>query len=231
MKKITEMTELEILSLKNEDVEKLQRLAMAEAGIALLDKPKVPELFEIEPTDLNVYSINLLGTDFGFTDMDEAKELLEFFVKAKSFAWVETDYSRLGGDYPYIRREKKRKYSYGNGDLNINPRRVYSPEKYKEIADFATQNKKMQEQAAKDQKEYDSNMASASEIISEIREKWCNVVAKYERLDRLVGTFKDKYLPLADTSDIAMNFMKLAFSLTDEECDYILTNYKKEQAD
>ena len=57
MKGITEMTEQEILALTEEDVQKLIKLRMMEEGIKIMDKPEVPELFEIEPADLKVFTI------------------------------------------------------------------------------------------------------------------------------------------------------------------------------
>lgn len=58
MKGITEMTEQEILALTEEDVQKLIKLRMMEEGIKIMDKPEVPELFEIEPADLKVFTIS-----------------------------------------------------------------------------------------------------------------------------------------------------------------------------
>ena len=57
MKGFTEMTEQEILALTEEDVQKLIKLRMMEEGIKIMDKPEVPELFEIEPADLKVFTI------------------------------------------------------------------------------------------------------------------------------------------------------------------------------
>lgn len=58
MKGITEMTEQEILALTEEDVQKkLIKLRMMEEGIKIMDKPEVPELFEIEPADLKMFTI------------------------------------------------------------------------------------------------------------------------------------------------------------------------------
>ena len=62
MKNISEMTEQEIIALSDEDVQKMIKLRMMEEGIKLLDKPKVPELFEIEPADTQYFSIPLLLT-------------------------------------------------------------------------------------------------------------------------------------------------------------------------
>ena len=57
MKGFTEMTEQEILALTEEDVQKLIKLRMMEEGIKIMDKPKIPELFEIEPADIQYFSI------------------------------------------------------------------------------------------------------------------------------------------------------------------------------
>lgn len=53
MKGFTEMTDQEILALTEEDVQKLIKLRMMEEGIKIMDKPKIPELFEIEPADFS----------------------------------------------------------------------------------------------------------------------------------------------------------------------------------
>ena len=71
MKGITEMTEQEILALTEEDVQKMIKLRMMEEGIKIMDKPKIPELFEIEPADIQYFSIPLLD-GFAFTDINEA---------------------------------------------------------------------------------------------------------------------------------------------------------------
>ena len=54
MKNINEMTEQEILALTEEDVQKMIKLRMMEEGIKIMDRPRVPELFEVEPADLEI---------------------------------------------------------------------------------------------------------------------------------------------------------------------------------
>lgn len=82
MKGITEMTEQEILALTEEDVQKMIKLRMMEEGIKIMDKPKIPELFEIEPADIQYFSIPLLD-GFAFTDINEATKVAEI-LKARS---------------------------------------------------------------------------------------------------------------------------------------------------
>ena len=55
------MTEQEILALTEEDVQKMIKLRMMEEGIKIMDKPKIPELFEIEPADNSVLLYSAFG--------------------------------------------------------------------------------------------------------------------------------------------------------------------------
>ena len=89
MKGITEMTEQEILALTEEDVQKLIKLRMMEEGIKIMDKPEVPELFEIEPADLKVFTIPFFE-GYAFTDMEEANAVTEALRNAKPFAKLNT---------------------------------------------------------------------------------------------------------------------------------------------
>lgn len=95
MKGITEMTEQEILALTEEDVQKLIKLRMMEEGIKIMDKPEVPELFEIEPADLKTFTIPFFE-GYAFTDMEEANAVAEALRNAKTLRKVEYDWNKLG---------------------------------------------------------------------------------------------------------------------------------------
>lgn len=226
MKGITEMTEQEILALTEEDVQKLIKLRMMEEGIKIMDKPEVPELFEIEPADLKTFTFPFFE-GYAFTDMEEANAVAEALRNAKTLHKVEYDWNKLGSDYKYL--VKKDKYNYSiKPDFEVNCSFVYSSELYEKISNFAVQNKVMKEQAAKDQEEYDEKIQEASGIISEISGRVKEVKVKYERLNRLTYKFATDYYPLSDhNEDMAMKFMAKAYSFTDEEKEYILQNYKE----
>lgn len=83
------MTEQEILALTEEDVQKLIKLRMMEEGIKIMDKPEVPELFEIEPADLKVFTIPFFE-GYAFTDMEEANAVQKYYVMRKPFAKLNT---------------------------------------------------------------------------------------------------------------------------------------------
>ena len=218
MKGITEMTEQEILALTEEDVQKMIKLRMMEEGIKIMDKPKIPELFEIEPADIQYFSIPLLD-GFAFTDINEATKVAEILKSAKSLRKVDYDWNKLGSDYKFLKKSERYKFN-GNSDFDIISGWAYSDELYAKISNFAAQNKVMKEQAAK--------MQEASGIISEISGWVKEVKVKYERLNRLTYKFATDYYPLSDhNEDMAMKFMAKAYSFTDKEKEYILQNYKE----
>lgn len=226
MKKITEMTEQEILALTDEDVQKMIKLRMMEEGIKIMDRPQAPKLFDIEPGDLKVFTIPFLG-DFAFTSIEEANAVAEALQNAKTLRKVEYDWSKTGSDYKYL--VKKEKYSYSNSpDFSVNSDFVYSQELYTKISVFLAQNKVLKEQAQKDKEEYDVQLGEASEIISEIHSRLKEVKAKYKRLEWLVYKFASDYYPLSDNNeDMAIKFMDKAYSLNYEEKEYILSEYSK----
>jgi len=226
MKKITEMTEQEILALTEEDVQKIIKLRMMEEGIKIMDKPKVPELFEIAPADVQIFTIPILD-GFAFTDMEEVTKVAEVLQNVNSLRKVDYDWNKLGSDYKYL--TKKERYAFrGDSDFDVQSGWVYSSELYAKIADFAVQNKAMKEQAEKDKKEYESQLQEASGITTEIRERVSEVRSKYMRLNDLTKRFAIDYFPLSDNNeDMAIRFMTKAYSLDEEEKEYILSNYKK----
>lgn len=227
MKKITEMTEQEILALTEEEVQKMIKLRMMEEGIRIMDKPTVPELFEISPADVQIFTIPILE-GFAFTDMEEATKVADVLQNTKSLRKVDYDWSKLGSDYKYL--TKKERYTFrGESDFCIQSGWLYSNELYAKIADFAIQNKAMKGQAEKDKKEYESQLQEASGIITEIRELVSEIHNKYARLSNLTRKFAIDYYPLSDNNeDMAIKFMTKAYSLTEEEKEYILSNYKEQ---
>ena len=224
MKKINELTEKEILNLSEEEIQKMIKLRLAEEGIKIMDLPKKPELFEITKPDTIVYQITALGESISFADINEANSVLDLLLKCSSIGRVDYDYNKLGSDYKYFEKGKTMRYYDSNG-LEIKSLSVYSMKLYAEITDFAVQNKKMQEQVEKEIKEYNEINAECSDIISEIRERVSDVKTKYDRLNTLIFKLKNDYLPLADNNqEIAMNFLKKAYSISNEDEIYIISN-------
>ena len=208
-------------------MQKLIKLRMMEEGIKIMDKPIIPELFEIEPADVQIFTIPILD-GYAFTDMEEVKKVAEALQNAKSLRKTDYDWQKLGSDYKYL--IKKERYAYrGNSDFDVMSGWVYSKELYAKITDFAVQNKAMKEQAEKDKKEYEQQLQDTSDIVAEIRERVSEVKDKYMRLNTLTRRFAVDYYPLSDNNEeMAIKFMVKAYSLNEEEKTYVLANYKKE---
>lgn len=98
------MTEQEILALTEEDVQKIIKLRMMEEGIKIMDKPKVPELFEISPADVQIFTIPILD-GFAFTDMEEVTKVAEVLQNVNSLRKVDYDWNKLGSDYKYLTKK------------------------------------------------------------------------------------------------------------------------------
>lgn len=224
MKKINELSEKEILDLKTEDVELMIKLKKAEEGIKLLPKPKEPTYFNIKAPDMVVYSCALFGDDLGFEDIEELNKVLNVIKNAVSKYRLDYDWNKLSSDFKYARRDFKRPY---NGEWHtIASSQVYSVELYNEIVDLAAQNKKLKEQYEKEIKEYESAINDAKWIEDEINGKVLEVKEKYWKLESYCRKFKYDYLPLSNENEsVAMNFMDKAYSLTDEQKEYVLANY------
>lgn len=226
MKKISEMTEQEIYALSYEDVQKMIKLRMMEEGIKLLDKPKVPELFEIDPADMQYFSIPILE-GFAFTDIEEATKIAEILKNAKTLRKVDYDWGKFGSDYKFLKKSKRYKYN-GDSDFDILSGWAYSDELYAKISNIAAQNEKMKEQAENDNKEYEAQLHESAELIQEIHERVREVRNKYDRLETLSYKFGRDYYPLSDNNvDMAMKFMVKAYSLSDDEKLFVLENYGK----
>lgn len=226
MKTIRELTEQEILSLTDEQVDNLIKLELMNSGIKIMDKPKVPELFEIDPADVTCYSIPILDA-YVFTDFEEAKRVADALKSAKSFRSISYDWNRLGSDYKFIEKKERYKYS-GDSDFSINTVYAYSQEKYASICGFAIQNKKMKEQAENDVEEYKKFVSETAELRSAVTDRVSEVRYKYNRLNDITLKFAKDYFPLSDgNEEMALKFMSKAYCLNDEDVVYIKENYNK----
>jgi hypothetical protein len=222
MKKITELTEQEILALTNEDILTMIKFRKAEEGVKFIPAPPKPELFEIEPPDMVVYSCELLGT-FAFTSVNDMEELVSFIKSKQGKVNVDYNYGVLDSNFKFA-TEKLCKYSADWSE--IKSQKVYSVALYNQIVDKAKQNKKMQEEYDKAYKEYCASIDDSKWIEDEINDRVRQVRDKYYELNNHCCRFKNDYMPLANNDEtVAMNFMDRAYHLTDEQKEYVLANY------
>ena len=225
MKSISELTEQEILALTTEDVELLIKFKKVQEGIKLIPKPKTPSYFEITPPDKVVYSCTLFGDGLVFEDIEELNNVINVIKGTASKFRLEYDWNKLGGDFKYAKKELKQPYS---GEWHsTTSSQVYSVELYNAISDLASQNKKIKTQYEEELKEYEEAVENAKWIEDEINNAVFAVKEKYWKLESFCRKFKFDYMPLSvENESIAMAFMDKAYSLTEEQKEYVLSNYK-----
>jgi hypothetical protein len=216
MKKITEMTEPEILALKQEDLEKLVKLAMAEEGIKIVSCPEEPEYRKLPEKDITVYTV---GNYSYFKDIKEAQKIADML---STMSFMEYSYNYSDYSNRYYENVEKRVYTIGT-------EKGYSKKVWVNAEDDIRHNKELKDQYETAKKEYDESIKLASSIKSEIFDTYNDVVRKYNRLDKFCRNFKNDYLPLfsqfENNEELAMIAMNKAFNLNADEQEYILKNY------
>jgi len=225
MKKISEMTEQEIRNLSEADIEKMIKLAKAEAGIKLLEKPVEPKLINIPSPTALVYKCDLFGNNLVFSSMAELQAIVDLVSKSVTKTAIDYDWNINvdGGAYAYY-INKNAKFA---NQLNVSSQKVYPALVYESLKDTITANKAEKSAYDKVYKEYKETLELSKEIESEIRGVYSQVVSKYRHLNNLCTKMLNDYLPLAEENEvIAIGFLKKAYSLSEEEVQYVLDNYK-----
>jgi len=228
MKKITELTEQEILDLSKDDIQRMIKFRMAEEGIAFVTPPIKPIYFEVPEPTTKVYYCSLLGKQYSFEDVDELNKLLGVINECKTLCTVENNYSLRGKYKDYIAKEiKTSTWRSDEPSDTITPTIVYSNKEYVGIKDLLEKNSRLKEDYEDKLKDYKYAKENSKWIRDEIEERVEEVREKYRKLGDYVWKFENDYLPLADNNkEVAMNFLNKAYFLTEEEQNYVLESYK-----
>lgn len=219
MKDYKELTTEELANLTDEQVEQYIKLICAQEGIKILQVPQEP----VKSADLNkdceVYTIPT--TNLCFSDINEAKEILESLRKMKSLGTIRylsnSSYFEVG------------LIGYDNKpvDLVISTEVHYSKkkanEKEKALKEYGEAKKKYDQEL----KEYYDNKDALDEATKEFLGIYKEAVKTMDNRRRLSNLFYKEYLPLAESNiEIAMGFLKKAYIVTEEDEQYIFAQKK-----
>lgn len=221
MKDYKELTTEELANLTEEQVKQYDKLLLCQNGIKILERPEEPDKPVFEK-DCDVYSITGLSTStLAFTDVKEALETVEFLKSRKTLGKLQYTNSgitvfKLGPDKDYnnnpleIGLESSRVYSEQNAsDIKaiLDDYKIAKAEYDEEYRDYC----EVQEQAEKATEPFLTAHLEAVDIM--------NKRIKYTNL------FYRDYLPLAEgDKTTAMNFFKKAYTVSEEDEQYILNN-------
>jgi len=230
MKKINELTEQEIRNLSYDDIELLIKLRKAEEGVKFVTRPSKPDLQKVAEPDMMVYSCKILGDNIVFEEMKDVTDVVTLLQKITKKYKLDYNYSKTGSDKKYASSDIEKGLYSGETLYDIKSQRVYSVDLYNEVADIIKNNDILNKEYEKALKEYNTSIDESKWIESEIKGKVYEVQNKYEQLETYYRLFKNEYLPLADNdTSIAMKFMNKAYSLNDEQKEYIFNEYDKEK--
>lgn len=218
MKNWTELTDYELAALEDEEIATIRNLILAEAGIPIVvNEPVKPEI-EIPKKDLTIYCIKGLSCSIAFTDVKEATEVVEMLKHCKTIGL-----SRYGSKYNYFSKGSEVSYNGERSDITLESEEVFSEELERSIRNKYNDNKQQMENYEVELANYNKLLArqdEATEAFYTALDGARKIVAYRENLKY---QFQNTYLKLAEgNKDIAMNFLKKAYNVSEEDEKYII---------
>lgn len=224
MKKFNEFTTEEMANLTNEQIQQYEKLICAENGIKMLDRPVEPTSNVDETKNLEIFKVDGFGGYLYFTDMDEAKTVMNCL---KSLSTIGT--TKYFADRKYFEVGPERDYSDKPVDISISSEMVYTKDKAVEIETALTGYKEAKKKYDADLKEYNEAYKAKEAAIKEFKdlyEEACKIMHYRQTLTRI---FYRDYLPIAEGNEqIAMDFLKKAYTVNEGDETYVKSHKPEE---
>lgn len=229
MKKIKEfnkLTEEEILNLTKEELSLIIKREKAQKGIKLLPKPILPKYEDILERDVVVAQCDLFSNNIVFDDVNVLNKILKIIEDNKNnIHSIDSDYKLQNGNIKYLSDIKYCSYNTSN---TIYLKKVYSQKLYNKLKDILLSNSNLLTEYKKAEAAYLDTISNSKYIMLDIITKHNDIIDKYDKLNNYCKIFKNDYLVIANNNkSMAMEFLYKAYKLTQEEQNYILSNYKK----
>lgn len=220
MKNWTELTDNELANLEDEEIATIRNLILAEAGIPIvINAPVKPEI-ENPKKDLTIYVIKGLGSSIAFTDVNEATEVVEMLKRCKTIGL-----SRYGSKYYYFTKGSERSYDGEPSEITIESQEVFSEELERSIRNKYIDNKQQIENYEFELSNYNKLLARQDEATEDFYNALDEARKTIQRRENLKYQFQNTYLKLAEgNQEIALNFLKKAYIVSEEDEQYILNN-------
>ena len=219
MKVIENLQESEILELTNEEILNIIKFKKAEAGIKIISEPLHPDYVLIPDADKEVFQIQLFGDSISFSGLSEITKIVEIIKNSDSANRIQ-----YGVDSTYYLKNDLSLYSTPWDQIST--KKVYSESTYEKLKDSISTNKKLKEEYESEMKNYTSIQEESKEIESEVYAIISYVRKKYSELESFCYKFKFDYMPLSDNNEeIAMNFLNKAYTLSEEQKQYVIAHY------
>jgi len=213
LKVFEQLTDNELLSLSQEDIDWYIELKKAETGIKIIKCPETPIYREIPKTDLKLYDV--LGLNF--ESLEDATDIANFVnTKISSAFNIHSDY--------WNSRSEKYAEPYNGKLAEVKIESVYKQETYNSIKDVILSNKKIEDSYNELKREYDDEQDKSQEIINNIYNKISDARERRNKFIEYIDRIKD-YLRLSNgNEDIAWNFFTKAYEIDVETKNRIIEN-------
>jgi|GEM_PF-4942049 len=227
MKEWQKLTDEELASLTEEQVEIYRKLIYAEKGIKFPVEPKEVVITNI-PKDKTVYSISNITNDWAnngilFTSLEEATAVAELLSKCKSLG-----HRKIENSEKYFEFGCPRDYTGNIMDFTVSPEKIYSKEVFEQNKQKLINQQRLLEQYNKDKKEYEDNLRETHKATEEFETKLEEARKIMSHREYLYDVFYNDYMPLTD-QDTALKFLRKAYIVSDEDELYIINRLNNEK--
>lgn len=213
------LTDEELYNLSYDEIDFYKKLLYAQNGIKFPEKPKEIDSINIAP-DKTIYKVSFLENIY-FEDVNEAIAIIDTLLKCKTLGHIEQkDYKDT-----YFDLGTPLNYWKNHEPIEVSTKNCYSKEKYKESEETLLIYNKLCKQYEKDKEEYDKTFRKASEITEDFINKLEDAKKAIYRRKELTYKYWRDYLKLAENNhNIAMDFMKKAYVISEDDELYIKTH-------
>lgn len=228
MKRLKELSIYELAGMVDEEFKELVELEKAEQGIPLRlpDKPVAEELPLITPVG-KAYKVNIDGFYLTLRSKEDVEKVINFLIEINPIflndVYIEGVGYRQYNSSKNIDRvtiETKLIDIFDQGDIDSYIKALYN---------FDEKGRSYQDRM----KTYEGLVNTCREFENDLWDKKRSAESFVHDLDRKTTSFAKQYIPLCDgvpddkKEGVAMAFFEKAYDLTDQEREYILSNYKQ----
>ena len=200
MKSIYDMSKPEIAELNENQLSILTQIEIMKAGLVLPDPPVNPELFELKPT-VPVWEIRC-GRDF--ICRLPSSDLADAVLAASNHQFVREDYI-YGVGY-------ERKFPDSYNHLEIVKNYLYDEGELRRKADEVKKSSERKEIYVNAKRDYDAAFDKVQKVSAAVRGCYYEACREKRQADKVIETFESYKSLTNNNEDIALKFLKQAFS-------------------
>jgi len=222
MKNFFELSDLEIYNLSPEQIETYKKIALAEAGIKFPVEPTPPVLEPVPAPNLIVYTVKFATLRLAFTRKCEAEDVLEALEGCSSAGMLD------GYGVQCFKPGYGKAYDGQKNMLSVEPVEAYSEDVYEDYRAKRERNAQAEALYKEACKVYNKLSEETSKVIDPIDARL--IVARNTINNRraLTEKFAFEYLPIAENNtEVAMAFLKKAYTVKDDDEAYIREHYEE----